>query len=60
MSNEESAEVIPERDDSTYDRHNLAELGVNPEILKFLNDGQAKELLKAMLYFIAKKQDGHA
>lgn len=60
MSKVTSTKVLSKKDDAMYDRHKLAELGVNPEFLKFMNDEQAKELLKSMLYLIIKKQDGYA
>lgn len=46
--------------DSSYDKYKLIELGVNPEFLKFMDDLQAKELVKGLLYLIVKKQDGFA
>jgi hypothetical protein len=55
-----AAKVVTENDDSQYDRHKLIQLGVDPEFLNFMDDDQARELLKGMLYLIAKKQDGYA
>lgn len=55
-----AAKVVTENDDSKYDRHKLIQLGVDPEFLNFMDDDQARELLKGMLYLIAKKQDGYA
>ncbi|MEO9364115.1 MAG: hypothetical protein ABI348_09460 [Nitrososphaera sp.] len=60
MANSVEALTRVIKDDSSYDRHKLIELGVDPECLKFVNDRQARELLKALLYLIAKKQDGFA
>ncbi|AIF84312.1 hypothetical protein NTE_02258 [Candidatus Nitrososphaera evergladensis SR1] len=51
---------MEKKEGATYDRHKLIELGINPELLKDLNDEQAKELLKAIIYLIVKKQDGYA
>jgi hypothetical protein len=55
-----SAKVLLKRDDTMYDCQKLAELGVNQEFLNFVNDEEAKELLKSMLYRIIKKHDGYA
>lgn len=55
-----AAKVVTENDDSKYDRRKLIQLGVDPEFLNFMDDDQARELLKGMLYLIAKKQDGYA
>lgn len=55
-----TTKVVSEKDESMYDRYKLAQLGVDPEFLKFMNDDQAKELLKSLLYLIMKKQDGYA
>ncbi|AIC16200.1 hypothetical protein [Nitrososphaera viennensis] len=58
--NNVSAKVLAEKDGSMYDRHKLIELGVAPGFLKFMDDEQARELLKGLLYLIIKKQDGYA
>jgi len=55
-----AAKVVTENDDSKYDRRKLIQLGVDQEFLNFMDDDQARELLKGMLYLIAKKQDGYA
>lgn len=55
-----STRILPVKDDSKYDRYKLAQLGVASEFLKFMNDEQAKELLKSLLYLIIKRQDGYA
>ena len=62
LSSADSEEALTSiaKPDSSYDKHKLIELGVNPEFLKFMNDVQAKELVKGLLYLIAKKQDGFA
>jgi hypothetical protein len=63
MSTANSAEFLTTttvKDDFSYDRRKLTELGVNTEFLKFMNDEQARELLKSLLYLIVKKQDGYA
>ncbi|AIF84546.1 hypothetical protein NTE_02497 [Candidatus Nitrososphaera evergladensis SR1] len=63
MSTANSAEFLTTttvEDDFSYDRRKLTELGVNTEFLKFMNDEQARELLKSLLYLIVKKQDGYA
>jgi len=62
MSNANYLEVTRKtrRDDTSYDRHKLIELGIHPEFIGLLNEHQAKELLKSMLYHIVKKQDGFA
>ncbi len=58
MKIDESTKLLSKKDVSQYDRYKLVELGVARELLDELDDKQAKELLKSMLYFMARKQDG--